>query len=453
MTDMIVRDVVATPGRIPFLGHVVQMLTNPREFFNSLRETGPVVTIGLGPVKAYVINDPDLVHQVLTKDVRKLDKGIAYEKSAPFLGDGLLNSTEPTHMVHRRLMQPAFHQQQIAGYADQMREEALARVGGWRNGQRVEMDQEIHAFAVSVVCRALFSSDLARRVADEVENSLPVLLKGVTRRIALPIGWLEKLPTPSNRRFDDARVRLDRTLREVMAEYEARGVRHGDLMAMLLAARAEDGKPGLSPQQVHDEAMALFLGGVETARDVLSWACHLLTQHPEVQRGIAAEVDEVLATGPIDHSAIARLAYTRRVITEALRLYPPAWLLTRRTVVDLELGGRLIPQGSNVLFSVYAIQRDPKVYAQPDAFDPDRWDGEAGAALPRVSYLPFGAGNRGCIGEPFAWEEMIIFLASVLGEFTLHEVPGVAIRPARSPMLQPKQLPIVVRRRIGPESG
>ncbi|WP_131745637.1 cytochrome P450 [Frankia sp. Cppng1_Ct_nod] len=442
-----VPGVASAPGRLPLLGHVHRMLSEPRRFFESLRDAGDIVTIGLGPARAYVINNPVWVHQILTRDVRKLDKGIAYEKSAPFLGNGLLNSTEPTHMAHRRLMQPAFHATRIAGYADQMREVAEQRASAWRDGQVVEFVQEIHTFAVAVVCRALFSSDLGDSVAVEVEQTFPVLLKGVARRIAFPVGWLEKLPTPGNRRFDRARNQLDKALTGVITQYRERGAKDGDLMAMLLAARADGDRPGLSDQQIHDEAMALFLGGVETARDVLSWTCHLLSRHPDIQERLAAEVATALAGRSLDHTALADLTYLRQVLSEALRLYPPGWLLSRRTVTEVVLGEYRIPPGCNVLFSLHAIQRDPAVYTVPDVFDPDRWAGDGAAAIPRTSFLPFGTGNRSCIGEPFAWEEMTIFVAAVIARWKLHPSPGYKVRPSRSTMLQPKRVPLIVRAR------
>ncbi|WP_250285955.1 cytochrome P450 [Frankia sp. CiP1_Cm_nod2] len=442
-----VPGVTSAPGRLPLLGHMHRMLSEPRRFFESLRDSGDIVTIGLGPARAYVINNPVWVHQILTRDVRKLDKGIAYEKSAPFLGNGLLNSTEPTHMAHRRLMQPAFHAARIAGYADQMRQAAEQRATGWRDGQTVEFVQEIHTFAVAVVCRALFSSDLGDSVAVEVEETFPILLKGVARRIAFPVGWLERLPTPGNRRFERARRRLDEALTDVIAQYRERGATDGDLMALLLAARADGGRPGLTDQEIHDEAMALFLGGVETAQDVLSWTCHLLSRHPDIQQRLAAEVDTVLAGRPPGYSALADLVYLRQVLTEALRLFPPGWLLSRRTMTELVLGEHRIPPGSNVLFSLHAIQRDPAVYTVPEVFDPDRWSDEGTAAIPRVSFLPFGAGNRSCIGEPFAWAEMMIFMAAVVARWTLHPKPDYKVRPSRSTMLQPTRVPLVVQAR------
>jgi cytochrome P450 len=420
------------------------MLTEPRGFFESLRDAGDIVTIGLGPSQAYVINNPAWVHQILTRDVRKLDKGIAYEKSAPFLGNGLLNSREPVHMNHRRIMQPAFRAARIARYADQMREVAEQRAAQWRDGQVVEFIEEIHTFAVTVVCRALFSSELGDRVAVEVANTFPILLKGVARRIALPIGWLEKLPTPGNRRFERARHRLDQALTTVMERYRERGGNDGDLMALLLAAQADGERPGLTPVQVHDEAMALFLGGVETARDVLSWTCHLLSNHPDVQERLAAELDTVLADRPVDYNALAELTYLRSVLTEGLRMYPPGWLLTRRTVTELVLGEHRIPPGRNILFSLHAIQRDPAVYSRPDVFDPDRWSRADAAAIPRVSFLPFGAGNRSCIGEPFAWAEMMIFLAVVASRWTLQPKAGYRVRPSRSTMFEPRGVPLIV---------
>lgn len=440
-------DVASAPGKLPIFGHMHRMLTEPRRFFESLRDKGDIVAIGLGPARAYVINNPTWVHQILTKDVRKLDKGIAYEKSAPFLGNGLLNSTEPTHMAHRRLMQPAFHMTQIAGYADQMREAAEQRASAWRDNQVVEFGQEIHTFAVAVVCRALFSSELGDKVAIAVEETFPILLKGMARRIAFPVGALEKLPTPANRRFNRARRRLDEALTNIITQYRERGAKDGDLMAILLAARADGDRPGLTDQQIHDEAMALFLGGVETARDVLSWACHLISRHPEIQRRLATEVDTVLADRSLDHTSLADLVYLRQVLTETLRLFPPGWLLSRRTVTELVLGEHRIPPGCNVLFSIHAIQRDPAVYTVPDAFDPDRWVGDGAAAIPRTSFIPFGAGNRSCIGESFAWAEMMIFIAVIIARWTLHPNPGYKVRPSRSTMLQPKRVPLIVTAR------
>ncbi|MGE7385267.1 cytochrome P450 [Streptomyces sp. NPDC004126] len=440
--------VAHAPGGLPLLGHVHHMLTGPREFFTSLRDLGDLVTVRLGPMRAYVLNNPAHVHQILTKDVRKLDKGLAYEKSAPFLGNGLLNSTEPQHMTHRRIVQPAFHTRRIAAYADQMRETAEQRSAGWSDGATVEFDDEIHAYAVSVVCRALFSTDLGDTVAAEVEETFPVLLKGVARRIAMPFGPLEKLPTPGNRRFERARQRLDKALTDVIAAYQERGAKDGDLMALLLAARSHgEGCPGLTDQQVHDEAMALFLGGVETARDVLAWACHLISTHPQVQRRLAAEIDRVLGGRPVTHADLPELRYTHAVLTEVLRQYPPGWLLTRRTVTEVELGPHRIPAGSDVLFSLHALQHDPAVYPDPERFDPDRWTGGSAVPVPRISFLPFGAGNRGCIGEPFAWEEMTVFLAVVLARFSLHPLPGYRVRPSRSTMYAPKRVPLIVRDR------
>jgi cytochrome P450 len=342
-----VPDVASAPGKLPIFGHMHRMLTGPRRFFESLRDKGDIVAIGLGPVRAYVINNPAWVHPILTKDVHKLDKGIAYEKSAPFLGNGLLNSTEPTHMARRRLIQPAFHLAQIASYADQMREAAEQCVSAWKDRQVVEFGQEIHTFAVAVVCRALFSSELGDQVAVEVQETFLVLLKGVARRVAFPVGAVEKLPTPANRRFNRARRRLDEALTNIITQYRKRGAKDGDLMAILLAARADGDRPGLTDQQIHDEAMALFLGGVETARDVLSWAAHLISRHPEIQRRLATEMDTVLAGRPLDHTALADLTYLRQVLTEALRLFPPGWLLSRRTVTELVLGDHRIPPGCN----------------------------------------------------------------------------------------------------------
>jgi cytochrome P450 len=191
---------------------------------------------------------------------------------------------------------------------------------------------------------------------------------------------------------------------------------------------------------VFDEAMTMLLAGTETSANVLGWTCYLLGAHPEVQARVAGEVDEVLAGRPAGSEDLPRLDLTRRVLTEAMRLYPPVWLLTRRPVTDVEIGGQRISAGSHVFFCPYAVHRDPAVYAEPDRFDPDRWGSDASRRGSHTTFMPFGAGLRSCIGEGFAWTEMLIIMSTILARWTLHPIADRPVRPAAIGSLHPTSL-------------
>jgi cytochrome P450 len=387
---------------------------------------------------------------MLVNDVRKFDKGVQFDKARAFLGDGLASSSEPLHLRQRRLIQPAFHHTRIAQYARDMHKIAEEGIGSWRPGQKLHLDQEFHVITITIVARVLFSADLDGAFAAEIIRCLPPFLVGYVKRMLYPLKIMEKLPTRANREFDAARVRLGTALSKIINEYWQETTDHGDLMSMLRDARDDETGEQMSQQQIFDEAITMLIAGTETTATVLSWACHLLSTHPDVQRRVVREVDEVLSGQPMTPEDVPRLEYTRRVLTEAMRLYPPGWLLTRRAIVDVELGGHHIPAGSSMTFSPYAMHRDPALYPDPDRFDPDRWTGDHKQRESRASYLPFAAGNRSCIGEGFAWTEMLIIMANLLSRWTLHPVPGHAIRPQAHGTLRPSPLTMRLEERNRP---
>jgi cytochrome P450 len=268
-------------------------------------------------------------------------------------------------------------------------------------------------------------------------------------RIALPFELLEKLPTRNNRRFNAGRARLRAIIDQIVAEHRTRKTDPVDLLSVLINAQDDDADAGATDEQLHDEIMTLLMAGTETTANTLSWTCYLLGQHPEIQARVQAEVDEALDGQPVGVEDLRRLIYTRQVIAEALRMYPATWLVSRRPIADVEIGGHRIPAGSHVLYSPYALHRDPALHPDPERFHPDRWLGEkidaAGGA--RGAYLPFGAGIRGCIGEPFAWAEMMIFLSTLARNWTLRPAPGQLVRPIIRGSLQPDRLSMIVEAR------
>jgi len=240
---------------------------------------------------------------------------------------------------------------------------------------------------------------------------------------------LERLPVPKLRRARLARARLDAIIYRMIADRRASGRDHGDLLSILLAAQDEDEGGGMTDEQVRDEAMTIFLAGHETTANALTWTWYLLSGAPEVEAALHAEVDRVLGGRLPVMGDLPSLQYVERVVTESMRLYPPAWIVGRRAIDEYQLGGHVAPPRAIVVMSPYVMQRDPRFYAEPDRFDPDRWTPEFRAALPKFAYFPFGGGPRQCIGESFAWMELILLVATISQQYRLRLVPGHPVVP------------------------
>jgi pentalenene oxygenase len=435
------------PRALPLLGHALHLLRDPWTFLTAARPLGEVVEIRIGPRPAYLVNEPGLIRRLLVGEAKKFDKGVQFEKMRPVLGNGLVTAEGQEHLKNRRLVQPAFHHSRIAGYATVMREQSLEMTASWRDGDRIDLDRQLTQLALKIVGKTLFSTELGTEAVDEVLRSMPVFLHGIAKRAMAPTRLLEKLPTAENRRFDEANRRLHEVVDRMIAEYRRAGVDHGDMVSMLLLAVDEATGEGLGDAQVRDEAITMLLAGSETTSTLLSWIFHVLGQRPDLESALQAEVDEVIGDGPVTLEQIGRLAYTRRLVTEALRVYPPAWLITRRANEALTLGGTALPAGASILFSPYSLHRDPAFYPDPDHFDPDRWLPERAKDVPRPAFVPFGAGNRQCIGEGFAWTEAMVVLATVARHWRLRPVPGVEVRMMPAATLRPSALPMVAQPR------
>jgi cytochrome P450 len=436
------------PTALPVIGHAHHLLRNPWDFFAAIRPLGDIVKVRIGPTPTYILNSPDLIRQVMVVETRKYDKGVQFDKLRPILGNGLVTAAGEEHRRNRRLVQPAFHHARIAGYAEIMRALSVQAADSWTDGQRLEIDRELPQLTMKIVGKALFSTDLGTEVVDEVVRSMPIVLSGITKRAVSPIALLEKLPTPGNLRFNAAIERLKSTVDRFIADYRAGGVDHGDMVSMLLMARDAETGEGLPDEQVRDEVITMLLAGTETTANLLAWTLHVLGEFPGVEARLQAEVDEVLGDGELSFADIGRLAYTRRVITETLRMFPPAWLNTRRAAEDVELGGLRLPKGTSIMFSPYSLQREERFFADPESFDPDRWLPERAKEIPRPAFIPFGAGNRQCIGEGFAWTEAIIVLATIVRRWRLTPVPGREVRRVPGATLTPSQLPMIAHARV-----
>jgi cytochrome P450 len=435
------------PGKLPLIGHAIKMWRNPLKFFNSVSEVGPLVKIQLGPMTAYLVSDHEMLNQILVRNAKQYQKGMQYDRVRGMLGNGILLSEGEFHRRQRLLMQPAFHHTQVANYMEVMRESATQVFDSWEDGQQVRMYEMFYELAVRIVIKTLFSTDLAENDIDEVYHCMPLVISGVERRVAIPPVLLDRIPTKASKQFHDAIARLAKVGRRIVTDLSSQPDRpDDDLMARLFAAR-EEGNMEMSDQQIYEEFMTMLTAGSETTPSAMSWTCYLLGEHPQVQRRLQTEVDEVLQGRPVTAEDLPKLEYTRRVITESLRMYPPVWALGRRTTEDTELGGHHIPKGTEVLYSIYAVQNDRKVYPKPRTFDPDRWLPEHRKDIPRTAFAPFGAGVRNCIGESFAWNEITAVIATLAAKWHVRPTRDEPVQPVAMGALVPGPLPMTVVRR------
>ena len=432
-----------------------RLLRNPLGQLTWLaRSYGDIAALHFGSRQLTLLNHPDFIQTVLRDRSTAFVKGQALQRSRRFLGEGLLTSEGDQHLRQRRMIQPVFHRQRIAGYGEIMTEQALRLGQSWQDGQALDLHAAMMHLAMGIAAQALFDIDVQSQ-AGQVSAALNTLLADFNR-LALPFSdALLRLPLPSNRRTLQAMHSLDQVIQQMIEQRRADlaapvdlAARH-DLLSLLLQATDEHGQ-GMSDRQIRDEALTLFLAGHETTANALTWTWYLLCCNPQVEAQLLNELRLVLGGRPPAAADLDRLVYTRMVLQEALRLYPPAWVIGRQALQDLELGGYAIARGSTVLMSQWVMHRDPRYYPDPERFDPQRWLPEAQAARPRFAYFPFGGGPRLCIGEGFAWMEATLVLAALVQTWQVRLAPGYTAVPQPGITLRPKGgLPVVVNRRPG----
>jgi cytochrome P450 len=434
--------VPVAPGRWPLAGHTPALLRQRFDFTSSLHHYGEVVRLFLGPLPVYLLTTPELAHRVLVTDAANYEKGIMFDKFRPYFGNGLVMSNGAFHLRQRRLMQPAFHRTRIAGYADMMVRVAADLAESWQPGEIRAIDDDMQHVAITVVGRTLFSTELDDAATEETKRSIPIVIKQGMIRVLSP-AMLEKLPLPGIRGFDQAIARLRELVLGIIARRRADGQDRGDLLSTLLLVQDEETGETMNDQQVYDEVVTLMTAGIETTAIALAWLFHEVARHPDVEKRLVAELDEVLGGRAAGFDDLPKLTYTRQVVDEVLRMYP-VWLLMRRAVADVELGGVTLPAGTEVAFSPHAFHHDPRYFPDPERFDPDRWSPGRAESVPRGAYVPFAAGARHCLGYSFALTELVVVAATVLSRWQLVPVPGKPVRTKVTGAPYPSRLPMTV---------
>jgi cytochrome P450 len=406
---------------------------DPLVFFTSLaRRYGDVVQYRMAGERLFLITDPQYIKDILVTQNRNFTKSRGLERTKRILGNGLLTSEGALHLRQRRMMQPAFHRERIAGYGGTMVAYADRMRRGWEPGATLDIAREMNRLTLSIVGKTLFDADVDAQAA-AVGEALTGVMQSFWMTLLPFADLIERLPVPRLRRARMARARLDAIIYRMIADRRASGRDHGDLLSMLLTAQdEEDASSGggvMTDQQVRDEAMTIFLAGHETTANALTWTWYLLGENHDAARQLHEEVDRVLQGRLPSTEDLPRLPYVERVVTEAMRLYPPAWLIGRRAIAEYAFGPYVAPPRAILIMSPFIVQRDARYYPDPERFDPDRWTPERKAALPPFAYFPFGGGPRRCIGESFAWMELILIVATIAQRWDLRLVPGHPVEP------------------------
>lgn len=403
------------------------------------QEGGDVVNYQVGPWDYWFFVHPDAVRDVLVARDTQMIKGPALRRTEDTLGKGLLTSEGELHKKQRRLIQPDLHPQRVATYADSMTRFAAETAKSWHEGQVIDLHAEMMQLTLRIVAKTLFDADMGEEV-HAIGHAMDISV-GMFTRAMTPWGpLLDKLPLPSNFRFKRAWRKLTDTIDRFIRDHRAKGATSDDLLARLLHATDVEGDgTGMNDRQLRDEAITLFTAGHETTANALTFTLYLVSQHPEVRRQLDAELESVLAGRSARFEDVENLPYTRAVLAEGMRLYPPAWALARESVEPCVIAGVDVPKGAVVLVSQWITHRDPRWWSDPDRFDPSRFDPSTRSTRPRWSYFPFGGGSRQCVGESFAWMEAILVLATLLQNWEMEyldtEPPKlkalITLRPAR----------------------
>jgi cytochrome P450 len=376
-----------------------------------------------GAIHVFQFTHPDQAHEVLVGKNRAFQKPKRLKQVlGQWNGNGLVVNEGESWVRQRRLVQAAFKPQRLLAHIAAVTRHAERMVEGWRGKTELDVAAEFGRLTLGVVAEALFGADVESKT-DEFIRAVAVLNEAALKEMVSPVVLPMWAPLPGKRRLRDAVERLDRTVRDVIAQRRRSGQDRGDLLSMLLLAVDEEGGGGsMTDEQARDESVNLMLGGNETTATALTWTAHLLAQHPEVQDQAHREIDEVLGSGAPTAETVPRLRALTMAFKEAMRLYPPAYMVPREAAEDVEIGGYVVPRGSTVHLVPYVTQRDARWFDKPDTFRPERFAAED--TIHRAAYFPFGLGPRACVGRALAMMEAPVALAVLLRHVRLRPAPG-----------------------------
>ncbi len=443
------------PRGLPIVGSMFQFANGRHQFLLDVAKNyGEISKFKIMNFNLHILSNPDHVQELFVKKKAHFIKADASRDNLRHLvGDGLLTSVGEYHTQQRKMVQPALHATRIHGYADTMVEIAENMLATWEVGSERDIHRDMMLITMEIVSRTLFGSDVLED-AIAVGEAMMVLQENSQRRF-IPIFELpEWIETPQRKQVNEARATIDRVvMRFIKERRQEDDLDRGDLLSMLLLSEDENGNR-MNDKEVRDEAVTLFSAGHETTSNALSWALYLLSQHPDIEAKLHEEVDTVLAGRRPTLTDLRELPYTNMIMKETLRLYPPAWtLMVRGIVEDVSLGDYNLPKGDAVFVSPYVMHRHPNLWDNPDSFNPERFSPENEKQHHKYQYIPFGGGEHICIGNSYAMMEAALVLATIAQKFHLRLMPDTEVNERALITLVPENgLPMrVLQREFVPE--
>ncbi len=429
------------PGGVGLLTFPVRLRRDPLGFLTeAARRYGDLVFLGWVDKRVYLLNHPRHIKYVLQENAANYTKGPRIERLKPLFGEGLTTSEGEHWRAQRRMIQPLLQQKNIAAFAPLIISRTRTMLERWQGasaGERLlDVAQEMRELTQGIMVRAIFGQELVESEATRIGQALCGALKGINKRV-----WalfdLARLPTSPNRQLHQHLSTLDQFVSGQIAEKRRTNAVQEDLLSLLLGARSESGAE-MSDSELRDEALTLWIAGHTTLAAGLTWTWYLLSQHPTVAEKLERELERTLGDRIPRFEDLVSLPYSRMLIEEALRLYPPTWILARSPLSDDAIGGYPIPRRSVVLISPYLLHRNPDFWASPEAFDPERFRPEGSKSRARYAYLPFGGGPRVCLGKAWALMEMQLIVVTVAQKYRLRLGCGCLVAAEAGIVLRPK---------------
>lgn len=413
------------------IAQLLHFRKDPTNFLKDLSDKyGNMARFKLGPQNVILINHPDLLKDVFVTNHHKFIKSRGLQMAKVVLGEGLLTSEHELHTRQRKMIQPSFSAKKINYYSDIMTEFADKYSNKIVDDSEIDLSSEMISLTLDIVCKALFDSEIEEDTK-KIQEALALLLE-MFDEITNPLYYLLKnTPLPKYKRFNEAKEYINNIIFKMIKERRGNSENRNDLLSTMLNAQDEDDKKGMSDLQIKDETVTLFMAGHETTANLLAWTFYLISQNPRVEAKIVEEINRVTGDKLPTFEDIHNFTYLRKVLTESMRIYPPAWLMGRINTEDHVLDGYNIPKGTVILVSQFVMHRDARFYKSPLKFIPERWDENKKHDIPRYAYFPFGTGPRVCIGEQFAWSEGILLISIILKKwhFELSKKQKIDIRP------------------------
>lgn len=408
------------PGGVPILGHIPLALRSRFSLIDAARSKQPISRLKLGPKKVFFISDYEDLQKVLIQDSGNFVRGVHFKKMRNMVGNGVVTTSGEEHRIQRSILLPAFTRRRLEAHVPVMTRAILEFVSTLPNEERWEPMGAVMSLGCKVVCNTIFGSNCPKEVLSLIQDAVPIFVKSAAIQALDFTGVYKHLPTRLNRDFNSKLAELDKYIYDIIDSRLQSGVADTDesMVGYLLSASDPNTGARLSRTEIRDQISTVLLASTETTANTVAWTLYELVQHPRIKARVVTEIDELFSEGlspdAVPHLSREDLPLLKRCIQEALRLYPSSYLLSRETTEEVDLGGYLLPAGSEILYSHFGQQRDPRYFSHPDEFDPDRWLPEHHDEVTSEAYMPFGHGAYRCLGDNLALLEATYLIAVLL---------------------------------------